>query len=377
MDKYSVYVGMDVHARSVTAQALDRRTGETCKKRFFEDYDSYQIASWIKGLGESAYCAYESGCTGIWLARDLRALGIDCDVIAISSLARSDKDKKKKCDSHDAFAILREISNPIKTYTKVFIPTIAQEGLREQSRLYSLIRDDAKRAKQNVTSYLLRHGRVWNEKTRSGNRKKPSGRSYDAWISSISFDDASLDHVFKKLVLRMKDAEGALATVKREMNRLATFPENAPYVDAFCCLKGIDVLTALTIKAEFCSFSRFSSGRKVSAWLGAVPSNRSSGEREVHGRITHSGNKYLRRALVEAVGSISIWKSSSKQTVHKDNVCARIACIASQANKRLFERYHHLIDEGKTTNKAKIAVVRELVKWCWVIGCAIEGKQGG
>ena len=33
MDKYSVYVGMDVHARSVTAQALDKNTGEFCKKR--------------------------------------------------------------------------------------------------------------------------------------------------------------------------------------------------------------------------------------------------------------------------------------------------------------------------------------------------------
>ncbi len=101
MDKYSVYVGMDVHARSVTAQALNKHTGEVHKKRFGAGYGAAEIALWVKGLGKSAYCAYESGCTGVWLARDLRLLGIDCDVIAVSTLARSTKDRQEKCDKLD------------------------------------------------------------------------------------------------------------------------------------------------------------------------------------------------------------------------------------------------------------------------------------
>ncbi len=42
----------------------------------------------------------------------------------------------------------------------------------------------------------------------------------------------------------------------------------------------------------------------------------------------------------------------------------------------MMDRYHHLIaDLGKNTNKAKVAVVNELVRWCWVIGREVQRRQ--
>ncbi len=380
MDKYSVYVGMDVHARSITARALNKNTGEIYKKNFGAGYSAIDIFEWIKNISSddnsSAYCAYESGCTGVWLARDLRELGIDCDVIAISTLARSTKDKQSKCDKLDAKAILREIVNPLSSYSRVFIPTPTQEGERTLCRLYMQAKREAIRAKQHLSSFLMQIGYVWNEKTKTGRRKKPTGRAYEAWLSSLSFDNEEMRMSFDILRRKKDSAQAELKLMKEEIERLAKKTENLSYIDALCRLKGIDILSAMVIKAEFCDFERFVSGRKVSSWLGTIPSNNSSGEKDAHGHITKAGNKYLRRTLVEGVCAIATWKHPNKTPDTSNCRIKDIEPIARSANLRLFERYRHLTKERNiNTNSAKVAIVNELVRWCWVIGRHVQQHQ--
>lgn len=371
MDKYTVYVGMDVHARSITALALNKETGETAKKRFGTNHIPSDIADWALGLGDKVCIAYESGCTGVWLARELRALGVDCEVIAISTMARSTKDKQGKCDKLDAKAILREMVNPLSSYSCIYIPTEAEEGLRDLCRVYASIRDDVKRKRQELSGFLMRHGHVWNEKTKTGRAKRPRGRAYEKWLNAISFNDADTQSTFCVYRRRKDMVEKELADVKHELKKRSEKPDVAPYVEALTQVKGLDTLSALIVKAEFCDFERFSSGRKVSSWLGTVPLNSSSGEKVIHGGITKAGDKYLRRTLIEAVCSIGSWGPSvSKGSEGSDPA---ISSMARTANRRLKERYAHLThDLGKHTNKAKVAVVSELVRWCWAIGLKVQ-----
>ena len=78
-------IGLDVHARSVTAVALDSITGEVRSQRL--GYSPAEIASWISQF-ESPKAVYESGVTGFHLVRALRSLGIDCIVGAVSKMVR-------------------------------------------------------------------------------------------------------------------------------------------------------------------------------------------------------------------------------------------------------------------------------------------------
>ena len=96
MRKYTTYVGMDVHARSIEASAIDVETGEVFGRSFTGCPTAADVAEWLGTLPQPLYCAYESGCTGFVLARGLRELGFDCDVIAVSTLPKSAKDKKQK-----------------------------------------------------------------------------------------------------------------------------------------------------------------------------------------------------------------------------------------------------------------------------------------
>ena len=54
---------------------------------------------------------------------------------------------------------------------------------------------------------------------------------------------------------------------------------------------------------------------------------------------------------------------------------AAAQAIAARANRRLFERYAHLVGErGKCHNKAKVAVVSELARWIWVVGMQVQAE---
>ena len=376
MDKYTTYVGMDVHARSITARAMVKETGETFSRRFSDCPSAEEVATWLSSLPQPIYCAYESGCTGTHLARDLRELGFACDVIAVSTLARSSKDKKGKCDKHDAKMLLREILNPMASYSTVWVPDEKTEADRSLARAYRDAVEECKRAKQKLESFLLLRGFVWNERTAKGNLKNTFTRAWWHWVGEVAFEEEGTNEALAHYVRRVKEAEAEAKAMKAQVERAARSERNAPYIDALCRLKGVSTTSAFIAKAEFGDFSRFSSGRKVSCWAGTIPSNGSSGEREAHGRITKAGNSGLRRTLIEGVSTIAAWTRAGKAKEPTGEVSAAVEAVAAQANARLYGRYKHLTQDNHLHhNKAKVAVVNELVRWVWVIGCQVLHEQ--
>ena len=71
---------------------------------------------------------------------------------------------------------------------------------------------------------------------------------------------------------------------------------------------GVGPVTAARFVATLDSFTRFGRAHAVEAYLGLVPSERSSGERQHRGRLTKSGNTRPRSLLVESVWLILRWK---------------------------------------------------------------------
>ena len=76
----------------------------------------------------------------------------------------------------------------------------------------------------------------------------------------------------------------------------------APVAKALRGLRGVSLITATTLLAEIGDISRFDNPRQLMAYLGLVPSEHSSGERQRKGSITKTGNSHARRVLVEALG---------------------------------------------------------------------------
>lgn len=170
---YITSIGLDVHARSVSACAFDPFTGEVAQRRF--GTDAGEIAEWILGF-ESPKAVYESGPTGFALCRELRALGVDCVVGAVSKMQKPSAEKRRKNDRRDAAFLARLLAT--RNITEVWVPPVEAEAARDLSRALDDAREDLQRARQRLSKFPLRRGLAFDETDALGRRRGAWTRAF-------------------------------------------------------------------------------------------------------------------------------------------------------------------------------------------------------
>ena len=100
-------IGLDVHARSIKGCAFNPFTGEVDRKSF--PHGPASVAGWILSF-ESPRAVYESGVTGFHLCRELRCLGVDCVIGAVSKMQKPAADKRRKTDKRDAEFLVKQLA---------------------------------------------------------------------------------------------------------------------------------------------------------------------------------------------------------------------------------------------------------------------------
>ena len=103
------YAGLDVHARSTQAAAVDVRTGELRRARFAGSGE--EPLAWLAGLPGPVHACYEAGPTGFGLYRAALAAGLRVDVVAPSKTPRAPGDRVKT-DRKDAELLARAGTRP-------------------------------------------------------------------------------------------------------------------------------------------------------------------------------------------------------------------------------------------------------------------------
>lgn len=179
---YGTSIGLDVHARSISAAAFNLYTGEIAQKEF--GVEAGPIAKWARCF-KSPKCVYESGSTGWHLARKLKAKGIDCIVAAVSKLQKPAADKRYKNDKRDEAFLVRLLA--CHNIVEIFIPPKEVEAARDLSRILDDIRDDLQRHLQRLSKFLLRRGYVFDEVNPRGQRKSTWTRDHRKWLESLRF----------------------------------------------------------------------------------------------------------------------------------------------------------------------------------------------
>lgn len=149
-------VGLDVHARSVVASALDGVTGEVIERRLTSAHAD--VAAWVGSLPGLVAVVYEAGPTGFGLARFLTAVGMRCEVAAPSKLQRPAGDRVKT-DARDARHLARLLH--LGQVVAVAVPDAATEAARDLVRAREDVRGDLMSARHRVSKLLLRQGIVY------------------------------------------------------------------------------------------------------------------------------------------------------------------------------------------------------------------------
>jgi transposase len=356
-------VGLDVHARSVVAAAIDGVTGELFQTRLTPAHD--HIRSWIDQLPGPVAVTYEAGPTGFGLHRHLTAAGVRCLVAAPSKLQRPSGDRVKT-DAKDAVHLARLLR--LDEITAVAIPSVDQEAARDLVRAREDCRGDLMRARHRLSKLLLRHGLVYCD------GEAWTGK-HDIWLRHEALPQLS----YRATRLAFDSDYDTVLVTKARRDRLdaaigemAADSEFTPLVRRLGCLRGVSTLTGFGLAVEIGDWHRFT-GNTIGSFVGLVPSEYSSGASRAQGSITKTGNTHVRRLLVEAA-----WHHRARYTVGKtmrdrwDLAPAAARARGDQGNRRLHQRWVKFIDRKKKPTIANVAIARELAGWCWSLAVLEE-----
>jgi transposase len=145
-------VGLDVHALSVVAHAIDEETGKIARARLCPDHG--EVLGWLHQLRGPVRVTYEAGPTGFGLARAINnSAGMECLVAAPSKLQRPAGDRIKT-DARDAAHLARLLR--LGEITPVTVPAAEIEAVRDLVRARDDARADLMRVRHRLSKLLLR-----------------------------------------------------------------------------------------------------------------------------------------------------------------------------------------------------------------------------
>ena len=352
-----IWVGLDVHARSIAIAVLRDRAATATQSEIANDEKLVRRAlERLRGEG-SLRVAYEAGPCGYELHRLLTKMGIDCVVVAPSLIPRK-PGERIKTDRRDAEKLARMLR--AGELTEVTVPSAAQESARDLVRARDDVRKDRTAARQRLSKFLLRRGRVFSE-GRGWTQK------YWRWVDAHRFEGADL-LVFEHYRAQVRHLDERIRTFDKAIAELAMTAPFKTIVDRLCCLPGICTLSAMVIVTELYDLRRFTTARQLMAFVGGVPSEHSSGEKTRRGGITKTGNAHVRRILVEAAWAYRRRpRQGPRVRAALEGQPERVAQISHRALHRLSARYGRLVARGKPPVVANVAVARELCGFLWAM----------
>jgi transposase len=352
------FVGLDVHKDSISVALLRPGQDDPDQERIPNTPEEVRrlVGRWADPA--SVRVCYEAGPCGYELQRQFRSLDVDCVVIAPALTPRRPGDRVKT-DRRDARKLCRLFR--AGELTTIRIPPPDEEAVRDLLRLREDLGEDILRARHRLSKFLLRHGRVFRDTTNWT-------KAHWAWIRAQRFDLPLLERLRDEHVVAIEMRVAQRDSLERELHAIALQPQYADLVRRLSALRGVQTLTALTLIVEVGDFARFGSAAEFMGFTGLVPSEYSSGSSRHQGAITKTGNSHLRRVLVEAAWAYRSRPASSRERSSRrvDQPAAVLAlCVATE--QRLHRRYWRMVQRGKLTQVAAVAIARELAGAVWAL----------
>ncbi len=321
----TLYIGVDIHARQQTVSYLDTEDGNLEQQELHHERDDIR-AFYSQFSGEVIVGIEACGYTN-WFEELIEGLGhklLVGDAAEIRRLAR----RRQKNDRRDADLMLDLLVHD--EFPALFrYPPESRELLRQLRYRHKLVKLRtmvantlhalAINAGVSLRAHLLT----------SGGRKQLAGLRLSLIAQQQRDELLSLADELSRRVVTVEQWLKEQARSDQRVQRLQTHP-------------GVGLLSSLCLVHTLGDLTRFSSTRKVAAYVGFDPMEDSSAERKVYGGISKAGSRLLRYLLVEAGQS------------------------ACKHDEQLKQFYRRLVPRrGKP--RAKVAVARKLLLRCFIM----------
>lgn len=359
------YVGLDVHTTNYTAACYRFDTDNTFAVSTLKP-KADEIVKYLNrvknGLGEECefVCGYEAGCLGYSLYHELTAKGINCVIMAPSTMEIAPANKIKT-DKRDAVKIAKCLAKG--SYKSVYVPTDEDNAVKEYIRMRDDVKDSLKRLKQQIVAFCIRNGKIF---------KNVVGKNYWTnkhlnWLKSLEFSHTVLKDTLDEYLILFYVLCEKIDSYDTRIEELSHLPRFEEPVKKLCCFTGVATHTAMAVISEIGDFTRFPDAKSFSAYLGLVPGEHSSSDKRHQLSITKQGNTHVRRLLVESAQSYTKGKTVQKSAALKKRQAGMTSNVIAYADKcaeRLKKKFIRVALRS-SHNLAKTAVARELSCFIW------------
>ena len=275
----------------------------------------------------------EACATAHFWARELGALGHDVRLMPPAYV--KPYVKRQKNDAADAEAICEAVSRP----TMRFVPvkTVEQQSVMVLHRSRELLMGQRVRLSNAIRSHMAEYGLI-----------APVGRNGLQQLIEVLDDEGDTRVPSEaRLCLKMLAAQLQLVNVQvlendRQIRVSARSTEIGRRLMEIPC---IGPVIASALVATVPDPHAFRCGRNLSAWIGLVPKQNSTGGKERLGSITKQGNRYLRKMLV--VGALAVIRYAQRNGTRRPWLV------------QLMER--------RTTKVAAVALANKTARIVWAI----------
>jgi len=286
----TVFVGLDYHMESVQVCVLAKNGKMLINRSCRNDWRA--VVTVVRdrlGSQVGVQAAIESCCGAADLADELIAKADWSVDLAHPGYVARIKQSPDKTDFSDA-RLLADLER-VGYLPRVWLAPEEVRELRRLVRYRQWLTKERRTLKLQIGATL-----------REARQKPPTElnawtKAWLAWLTNTAVLSPNARLITNCRLSRL----AALAQEIRAVERLlADQTAQDPLVQKLMTLKGVGLVTAVTIRAEIGRFDRFRSGKQLTRFCGVTPRNASSGARQADAGLIRAGNPELRAVLVEA-----------------------------------------------------------------------------
>ena len=318
-------IGVDLHARQQTIAMLDTETGELVEQTL--EHEGEKVREFYASLPGPVLVGIEATGSMQWFLKLMEELGIDCRVGHPAKI-RAAEPRKQKHDRRDAALLLKLLVE--NRFPSIWMPSIEQRDLRTLLRHRHQWVRMRTRVQDTLQSMALNNG------LRRGHSLWSRAGQHALKALPLAPHASQRRAALLTLYLRLQESIDALDQQVREQAR------QRPQARRLMTHPGVGPVTALATEVFLGDPARFADGKAVASYIGMIPSEYSSGDRQRLGALSKQGNALVRY----------LWCEAAMHAVRHDPEL-----------KRFYRR--KLVQKG--LGKARAAVARKLGIQLWIM----------